>query len=150
MPVDAATRQTRFTHIRPTLLALRQQIRDAIDVVHPDAAACLPLPDFELPERYTLAALAPALHRGLFNRRGGVSDAWRRAFDACPHAGRENAIAARELTYLWYQVVCRARYYAESTPGRTDDFHYEKTRIPKRIAAELSRVAAAPRAGATT
>ncbi|MEV4212611.1 hypothetical protein [Micromonospora sp. NPDC049662] len=146
MPGTASAHETRFARTRPTLLVLRRQILDAIDTAHPNARACLPMPDMDLPRTYTLPKICRDLHANLFGPRKGslLSDEWRRAFDTCTHGGKETVITVKELTYLWYQAVCAGKYRVEATEGWVNWIDGEKERIPLRIAHLLAPPTPAP------
>ncbi|WP_240742411.1 hypothetical protein [Micromonospora zingiberis] len=102
------TPEERFNVIRPVLVDARHKITTAIEVVHPAAAECLPMPELVVPDVDGFAAASRALNANLFTANGGRAAAWVNARSACAHDPKA-AMAVYELCYSWYQLINAGR-----------------------------------------
>jgi hypothetical protein len=106
------TREQRAAHAGAALAQVRVRLLAAIVEHHPDAAGCLPLPAFELPDPAGYAIACTAVYSSLFTPAGHRAEVWTAARASCPH-GEEAVLTVYELAYIWYQWLAAAKYYVQ-------------------------------------
>lgn len=136
---DPAKIRARHDEIVMYLDITRTAILGAINRLHPRAAACLPLPELELPALEgsrtepgddtppldlglsgdPYATVTDKLYRNLFTPEGDRHPQWRANHpDVCPHMPHPSVLAVFELVHKWYALVSDARSYRDAASKR--------------------------------